>query len=399
MSTTRKFTSTLLLAFAIAGMQLLPSCNSETSLQAQNVDGANFIPQPDPTPQASKKIKLAILLDTSNSMDGLIDQAKAQLWTIIQELSKAKCDNLSPSLEIAVYQYGNNGLSQAEGYIQQVQTLTTDLDEVSAKLFSLRTNGGDEFCGYAINTALDQLAWSESAEDLKIIFIAGNEPFNQGPKNFIPICQRARAMDIVVNTIYCGDFNSGIQEYWREGASITGGEYSAINQNSKTVYISTPYDQKISALNTSLNGTYVYYGSQGSSKLQNMKAQDENAASYSQSNLASRIAVKSSAAYQSKDWDLVEAVKEKDFKLDAAMKETLPDTLRQKSEVEIIKLVEEQDKKRKAIQVEIQQLNSQRELFIQEQKKATGTKSLDDAILAAIRKQAAAKRIDFVAEK
>ena len=96
---------------------------------------------------------------------------------------------------------------------------------------------------------------------------------------------------------------------------------------------------------------------------------------------------------------MVEAVKEKDFKLDAAMKETLPDTLRQKSEVEIIKLVEEQDKKRKAIQVEIQQLNSQRELFIQEQKKATGTKSLDDAILAAIRKQAAAKRIDFVAEK
>lgn len=399
MKTKRNFTSPLVIALAIAGLQLLPSCNDETALQAQTVVGANFIPQPDPTPQSNKKIKLAILLDTSNSMDGLIDQAKAQLWSIVQELSKAKCDNLSPVLEIAVYQYGNNGLSPAEGYIQQVQTLTTDLDAVSAKLFSLRTNGGDEFCGYAINTALDQLAWNESPDDLKIIFIAGNEPFNQGPKNFIPICQRAKAMDVVVNTIYCGDFNAGISEFWREGASITGGEYSAINHNSKTVYINTPFDQKISALNTSLNGTYVYYGSQGSSKLGNMIAQDENAASYSQSNFASRVAVKSSAVYKAKDWDLVEAAKEKDFKFDAALKETLPDTLRKKSEAEILKLVEEQDKKRKAIQAEIQALNVQREKFIAEQKQATGEKSLDDAIIAAIHKQAAAKRIEFEGKK
>ena len=36
-------------------------------------------------------IKVALLLDTSNSMDGLIDQAKAQLWDIVNELSYAKC--------------------------------------------------------------------------------------------------------------------------------------------------------------------------------------------------------------------------------------------------------------------------------------------------------------------
>ena len=37
----------------------------------------------------SPEIKVALLLDTSNSMDGLIDQAKAQLWQIVNELSYA----------------------------------------------------------------------------------------------------------------------------------------------------------------------------------------------------------------------------------------------------------------------------------------------------------------------
>jgi len=48
-------------------------------------------------------IKVALLLDTSNSMDGLIDQAKSQLWELVNELSYAKCKHESkPSLQIAL---------------------------------------------------------------------------------------------------------------------------------------------------------------------------------------------------------------------------------------------------------------------------------------------------------
>ena len=36
-------------------------------------------------------VKIALLLDTSNSMDGLINQAKAQLWDIVNEFTHAKC--------------------------------------------------------------------------------------------------------------------------------------------------------------------------------------------------------------------------------------------------------------------------------------------------------------------
>ena len=41
-------------------------------------------------------IQLAILLDTSNSMDGLINQAKSELWKIVNELALAKKNGKSP---------------------------------------------------------------------------------------------------------------------------------------------------------------------------------------------------------------------------------------------------------------------------------------------------------------
>jgi hypothetical protein len=41
-------------------------------------------------PVKDQTIMIALLLDTSNSMDGLIDQAKSQLWKIVNEVAAAK---------------------------------------------------------------------------------------------------------------------------------------------------------------------------------------------------------------------------------------------------------------------------------------------------------------------
>ena len=116
-----------------------------------------------PMPEKDQTIMLALLLDTSNSMDGLIDQAKSQLWKIVNELAAARCgDGSKPKIKIALYEYGNDGLPSSEGYIRQVSPLTNDLDLISEKLFALRTNGGSEFCGHVIRTSLNQLDWSAS---------------------------------------------------------------------------------------------------------------------------------------------------------------------------------------------------------------------------------------------
>ena len=50
----------------------------------------------DPSP-AQNKVQIALLLDTSNSMDGLIDQAKTQLWKVINTFIDARRDGARPS--------------------------------------------------------------------------------------------------------------------------------------------------------------------------------------------------------------------------------------------------------------------------------------------------------------
>jgi hypothetical protein len=227
-------------------------------------------------PAIGQTIMLALLLDTSNSMDGLIDQAKSQLWKIVNEVAAAKSgDGKQPNIKIALYEYGNAGLSSDEGYIRQVSALTEDLDVISEKLFSLTTNGGNEFCGQVIKTALNQLTWSASKADLKMIFIAGNEPFTLGGVSYELACGTAKEKGVVVNTIYCGEFDEGIALSWKRGAELTGGAFMSIEQNSKTVYVPTPYDDQIAALNDKLNATYVYYGASGEYRKEQQIVQDK----------------------------------------------------------------------------------------------------------------------------
>jgi len=161
---------------------------------------------------------VALLLDTSNSMDGLINQAKAQLWEVVNELSYAKCKGETPNLKIALYEYGNDRLSAKTGYIKQVSEFTNDLDEISEHLFALTTNGGDEFCGQVIDTSVKKLEWGKNKSDLKMVFIAGNEPFTQGKVNFKDAILNAKENDITINTIFCGNHQQGIQTGWKEGA-------------------------------------------------------------------------------------------------------------------------------------------------------------------------------------
>ena len=205
------------------------------------------------------KVQIALLLDTSNSMDGLINQAKAQLWDIVNEFTYVRCGNqIRPRLEIALYQYGNNDLSSREGYIQQVLGFSSDLDEISEKLFSLTTNGGEEYCGEVIHTSLRQLDWGKNPDHLRMIFIAGNEPFTQGKLDYRDAVGQAKEKDIVVNTIFCGDYHQGIQTAWQKGAILTGGEYISIDHNQQVVHIATPYDDVIIRLNNRLNKTYIF---------------------------------------------------------------------------------------------------------------------------------------------
>jgi hypothetical protein len=348
-------------------------------------------------PAKPQTIMLALLLDTSNSMDGLIDQAKSQLWKIVNELAAAKCgDGTQPNIKIALYEYGNDGLPESEGYIRQVSPLSDDLDVISEKLFSLRTNGGNEFCGHVIKTSLTQLAWSASDADLKMIFIAGNEPFTQGTVSYQAACSQAKEKGVVVNTIFCGDFNEGILTNWKSGADLTGGTFMSIQQNSKTVYIPTPYDDKIAALNDQLNTTYIYYGKTGSYKKSQQIVQDNNAESYGKSNKAERAVSKSSHAYKNSSWDLVDAAKDNEKVIAETKTEELPAEMKNMTIEQRKVYVQQKSQERKKIQDEILSLNKLRQEYISKNaSQKSKDASLDASMMKSIKQKGNAKNLKW----
>ncbi len=326
---------------------------------------------------SARRVQLVILFDTSNSMDGLIEQAKSRIWAIVNEASGLSYQGQTPTLEIAMYDYGNEALSIESNYIRQQLPFTSDLDLVSEKLFALRTNGGSEYCGAVISTSLNQLNWSADPADLKMIYIAGNEPFTQGPVSYKDACRLAESKHVFVNTIYCGSYEQGVRENWKDGATCSRGDYFNINSNDRVVTIQTPYDEQINQLNIQLNQTYISYGSLGKENRLKQKREDDNALLQGVAVSSERALVKSKSVYSNGSWDMVDAAKMDSTIVGKLKDEELPEELKGKSTEEKEAYVKQKSEERAKIQSEIGQLGKQREAFIQEEKKKQAGQASD----------------------
>lgn len=343
-------------------------------------------------------IQLAILLDTSNSMDGLIDQAKTQLWKIVNEFIAVKRDGVRPLLQVALFEYGNDGLPAKENHIRLVLPLTDDLDKVSQELFALKTNGGQEYCGAVIKAALDRLEWSKDNADLKVVYIAGNEPFNQGPIDFRETCKASITKGIQINTIFCGNNAEGISTFWKDGAVLSDGSFVSIDSDAKVADIPAPQDKELAELSGKLNTTFVPYGKKGAEGAANQAAQDSNSSGISLSNAAQRAGVKGSAYYRN-EWCLVDSVFTDKVKIEDVKEEELPENMKKMSMKERKEFLEGKKKERDEIQKKIAALSVERGKFVEaEQKKIaekSGVETLDTAVIKTARKQAEAKNYKF----
>jgi hypothetical protein len=329
-------------------------------------------------------------------MDGLIDQAKSQLWKMVNKLADAKKQQKDITLEISLYEYGNSGLDRKIGHIRQVQPLKADLDGLSEKLFSLKTNGGEEYCGWVIQTSLDSLPWSNNSEDLHLIIIAGNEPFDQGSVNFRTSCENATQKDIIVNTIYCGDYEEGKNTHWFDCAQIAKGKYLNINTDLKVQHIPTPYDTTLLRLNQRLNDTYIGYGVSGNKMKERQVMQDENAKTYGSSNVAQRALAKSKSSYRNDDWDLVDAWVSDSTVISRVKKEDLPAQLKGKSTAQLTAEVARLRTERTTLQKEMAALQLQIDAYTTEERKRQNLGlTLDNVLIEALVEQATAKGFAF----
>ncbi len=342
-----------------------------------------------------QKIQVAILLDVSNSMDGLIEQAKAQLWNMVNTLGKANCvDGTVPKIEIALYEYGRTNNDAKKGYVKLINDFSNDLDSISQNLFTLTTSGGEEYCGHAIYSAINELNWADNADNYKVIFIAGNESFLQGDISFTKACTLAKTKGVLVNTIYCGDKISGIREHWNLGATCGSGSYTNINTNAKVDDVPTPYDSLLYVLNSELNNTYISYGQGGSASKNKQIQMDEAVIVGNKTASLKRIKAKANASvYSNAQWDLVDAQKQDSSVIWKINKAYLPDSIKNKSEKELEYFIQTKAIERAALQSKIAINNAQRDAFIKQQKlkntvNQQPTESLETAVESIIKQQA-----------
>lgn len=365
---------------------------------------------PPVEPTDGPVIQLALLLDTSNSMDGLINQAKTRLWSVVNELSRARHHGAIPQLQVALYEYGNDALESSDGYIRRRVAFTTDLDILSEQLFSLTTNGGSEFCGWAIDDAVHELAWiatdvepidelinprddkplDEQADDafveamkgghhhahhdrhiiprlpdqsvVRMIVIAGNEPFTQGAVSYREAIADAVDAGVIVNTIHCGSHDEGAQTGWKDGAILGNGRYTSIDHNRSVVAIATPFDDRMSQLNLALNDTYIPYGAMGA--VASSRQEEQDGFNAKEGALMDRVTSKASAMYRNASWDLVDAVNEGAVTLASLKAEDLPENLRDMTKDELGKYIESMNDKRATVRDAITEVAAQRAQFI-----------------------------------
>jgi hypothetical protein len=343
-----------------------------------------------------RPIDIVICLDTSGSMQGLIESAKQKLWDIVNELGRAKP---KPHLRVGLYVYGTPGYGAETGFVKKLVDLTDDLDTVYAKLTPLTTDGGDEYVARVVRTAVLEQPWSKDRQALKIIVVAGNEEAMQDPKfKSLDIAKEAITAGIIVNTIYCGVPTDGIAPSWRDVARAADGQFASIDQNNGTVVVSTPFDQKLADLSGAINKTYVAFGRYAQEGTVNQLAMDSAAFAASPAAAASRAAAKAGGQYRNARWDLVDARQEKDFDLAKVKAEELPAEMQKMSETERKTFLDDKDKERAGLQKQIDEVNQQRQQFIAEQMKLSGKstdKAFDAAMLNAIRQQAQQKSFSF----
>lgn len=347
--------------------------------------------------EGQAKVQIAILLDTSGSMGGLIEQTKTQLWKVVNTFIGAKQNGKVPFVEVALYEYGSR--STQGNFIRTIQPLTRDLDQISEDLFALTTSGSQEYCGAVIAKATTELKWDHSPDVYKAIFIAGNEPFTQGPVKPEEACKAAIAKGIIVNTIHCGDEEAGINGGWKSGALLADGSFLVINHNAAVVHIEAPQDARIVALNEELNKTYIAFGKDGRRKLESQAVQDQNAKSKKASGAeVGRAVTKASQNYYNGSWDLVDASRAKGFDWKKIKKEDLPKEMQELDVEGRKKFVSEKQAKRSEIQKKIQELNRERKRFVAKKRReqAKGDdETLDEVVSKTVRDQATKKGYQF----
>jgi Mg-chelatase subunit ChlD len=337
-----------------------------------------------PQRQSQRTIEVCFVLDTTGSMGGLIEGAKAKIWCIANSIIAT--DN-QPQVRIALVGYRDKG----DEYVTKVFDLTDDIDAVYKNLQDFQAAGGGdepESVNQALDEAVHRIHWTAAKEVTKIIFLVGDAPPHmdyQDDVKYPEVCREAARRGVIINTVQCGNI-AATTPIWQEIAQSCNGSYVALGQAGDMVIIATPFDKDLSQLNTQMNATIVPYGSRRQQSEVNDKVQ--LAADAPAAAAADRLSFNNaqSKAIQG-EGDLIQDLRDNHVKLDELAAKDLPEPMQKMSLDEQKAYLEKQSAQRAEVQNKIAELTRKRQEYIEAQNK-TGKDSFDAKVAQIVKDEA-----------
>lgn len=314
---------------------------------------------PAPPADVSPRLEVVFVLDTTSSMTGLIEGAKQKIWTIARHMVSGRP---SPSIKLGLVGYRDRG----DEYVTRGFDLTTDVDAIYGHLMALRAIGGGdqpESVNQALHEAVAKLSWSRDASTLKIVFLVGDAPPHMDYPDdvkYSETAQLARRAGIIINTIQCGS-HAITTPIWREIAAMGQGAFVQIDQSGGMRTISTPVDAELSRLSRELTRTVVPYGDAAKQREVRSKSAAAGTAdadrvvflNIDRAEFGAKVVVTGEGELI---WDVVNHK----VKLEDIPESDLPVLMKTMSREQRTAFVAEQFTKRKELQIQVDELATQR---------------------------------------
>ncbi|HEY0062614.1 MAG TPA: vWA domain-containing protein [Telluria sp.] len=375
----------LLATLILAGLASLPA-------HAGQLLAAPVGPSQQQSPQGNQAtIELMFVLDTTGSMGGMLEGAKARIWGIVNGLLQQR-KLAGATVRVGLVAYRDRG----DNYVTRVTPLSTNLDAVYAQLMGFQAEGGGdtpEDVRSAMAEAVRLGGWSAPGSTTsQIIFLVGDAPPHEDYRDMPATDTSARNASrrgIVVNTIQCGD-SPATRQAWLSAAQYGGGEYFAIAQNGGVEVLVTPYDQELAQLGGQMGATYMAYGASDkrrASQSAQVAMESSVVAAAAPAAKADRALNKALNTRAYDDNDLLQQAEAGKVALPQIADAELPDALRKLSPAARQAALDQAVAQRKALRERIVALSKQRDQYLKEHRSERSKGAFDVAVSEALAKQ------------
>jgi hypothetical protein len=344
------------------------------------------------------RVDIVFALDTTASMSGLIDGAKAKIWEIAKKAQEGKP---SPEVRVGLVAYRDKG----DAYVTKIIDLTGDLDTIYSELRQLQAAGGGdgpEHVLKGLNDAVNEVHWSSDPNAVKLVYLVGDAPPHEDYDDGLTmrgVVRDALQRGVRISAIRCGTDEDTLAK-WTAIAVKTDGVVSTIEQNGGVLAaVVTPYDAELARLNAELAKTEVHFGT----REEQAKAADVVAANMAAPNAAqadragfyaARKASKPGAAPMKKD--LTASAKPAPAAIAAVKEDELPENMKKMSPAERAKFVEEKRAEREAVLKRIQVASGKRDAALKAAPKPrAASDSFDAKVMDSLKKAGADKGISY----